>query len=85
MHQLRAHAAIAGLPIYGDRLYGGAGSIVDDNGKVHELDRIALHALHVEAPTVAATAPLPEAMQIMWRALGGESEAWSSVVSAASR
>ena len=81
MHQLRAHAAGAGLPIYGDRLYGGASSIIDDNGKVHELDRIALHALRVEAPTVAATAPVPDAMRAMWRALGGASDGLRALVS----
>lgn len=71
MHQLRAHAAFAGMPLYGDALYGGPRSIVLDDGRVLGLDRIALHAYAVELPHASARAPLPEALAALWRALGG--------------
>ena len=71
LHQLRAHAAFAGAPLFGDALYGGPRSVVLDDGRVVAIDRIALHALAVEVPHVAARAPLPEDLQTLWRDLGG--------------
>ena len=61
-HQLRVHAAHAGAPLLGDRVYGapsasanrGAqrppGSLVLPSGKVLPLGRIALHAARVTVP-----------------------------------
>ena len=61
MHQLRAHAAQAGAPLWGDRLYGGPTRLIEPSGQVHELDRIALHAWRVESPSLMAEAPVPVA------------------------
>jgi 23S rRNA-/tRNA-specific pseudouridylate synthase len=71
MHQLRAHAARAGVPLYGDRLYGGPTQVVDATGAVHALSRLALHAAVVETPTLRAEAPLPADLETLWRLLGG--------------
>jgi 23S rRNA-/tRNA-specific pseudouridylate synthase len=76
MHQLRAHAALAGLPLYGDALYGGPTSVVGEAGRVHALRRVALHAHRVALPLVHATAPRPDDLIALWRELGGEAAAW---------
>lgn len=71
-HQLRRHAAAAGLPIVGDRRYGG-----DAGGW---LDRLALHALRIELPhpmtgrPLTLTAPLPPDLAEVWEAAGGPAE-----------
>lgn len=68
-HQLRRHAAAAGLPILGDRRYGG-----DAGGW---LDRLALHALRlalahpVTGAPLVLTAPLPPDLAEAWTAAGG--------------
>jgi 23S rRNA-/tRNA-specific pseudouridylate synthase len=49
-HQLRVHCAAHGLPLLGDRAYGGASRLISDSGAVTALDRIALHAAWVELP-----------------------------------
>lgn len=65
-HQLRVHAAYAGAPLVGDRVYGvapraggrgrptksslGTASVTLPSGKVHAFPRIALHAAHVTIP-----------------------------------
>lgn len=72
MHQLRAHASEAGHAMYGDRLYRGPCSFSDDGGRVHTLDRIALHAFRVEVPTLEASSPMPTQLQDWWRLLGGD-------------
>jgi 23S rRNA-/tRNA-specific pseudouridylate synthase len=76
MHQLRAHAALAAAPLWGDRLYGGPHSVVLGSGEVKQLDRIALHAVRVELPGLAAEAPPPEPMRALWRWLGGDDAEW---------
>lgn len=43
-HQIRVHAALAGHPLLGDRLYGGPVWVADDAGRRLELPRVALHA-----------------------------------------
>ena len=55
-HQLRVHAAAHGLPLLGDRAYGGASRLTAETGSVRSLDRIALHAAWVELPA-RRTAP----------------------------
>lgn len=69
MHQLRAHAHLAGIPLFGDRLYGGPRQIVTASGAVEPIQRIALHAAVIEIPTLRAEAPLPEAMRQLWEEL----------------
>lgn len=66
MHQLRAHASVAGVPFFGDRLYGGPRQMVCANGAVEPIDRIALHAAVVEMPTLRAESALPEALTRWW-------------------
>ncbi len=74
MHQLRAHAALAGAPLYGDRLYGGPTQISDATGAVHRIASIALHAQRVTLPSVSAVSPLPWRMLALWEQLGGTAE-----------
>lgn len=69
-HQLRIHAAMAGLPIVGDRRHGGAVG--------GWLPRLALHAaeLRLDHPVtgeaLAFRAPLPADLRAAWQAAGGE-------------
>ncbi|MEZ4439376.1 MAG: RluA family pseudouridine synthase [Polyangiaceae bacterium] len=71
MHQLRAHAAHAGHPLYGDRRYGGPTSLIAGDGSVLAADRIALHAWRVALPHLRAEAPAGATLAGWWRALGG--------------
>jgi 23S rRNA pseudouridine1911/1915/1917 synthase len=71
MHQLRAHAAFAGLPLYGDRRYGGPSTVTLTNGSVRAINRVALHASRVAMPHLEASAAVPPAMRQLWRDLGG--------------
>jgi 23S rRNA-/tRNA-specific pseudouridylate synthase len=71
MHQLRAHAALAGAPLYGDRLYGGPRNITTLSGKVCGLTRITLHCWRIVLPELEATAPVPAELSELWRSLGG--------------
>ncbi len=65
-HQLRVHAAHAGVPLLGDRLYGGPRRSVLADGSVVALHRAALHCTRVRIPDPAGgaelcfEAPLPE-------------------------
>jgi 23S rRNA pseudouridine1911/1915/1917 synthase len=81
-HQIRVHAAHAGVPLVGDREYGGAPRFTLPGGAVLELRRIALHAARVVirmargAPFVAE-APVPAELAQIWERLGGEADAWN--------
>ncbi len=87
-HQLRAHAAAAGMPLFGDRRYGGPATLVAADGRVRELGRVLLHAFEIElpasdgAPFCARAEPPPEFLQC-WRDLGGQSAALSAYGAAA--
>jgi 23S rRNA-/tRNA-specific pseudouridylate synthase len=77
MHQLRIHAAAAGVPMLGDRRYGGALRVTDAMGHVSSVDRIALHSFCVElvdgpGEPWRVEAPLPDDLQQLWGELGGE-------------
>jgi 23S rRNA pseudouridine1911/1915/1917 synthase len=77
MHQIRAHAARAGVPLLGDRRYGGSTSLSDAAGRVHAIERVALHCARVELEgLLVAEAPVPEELRRLWRLLGGGDEAW---------
>lgn len=68
-HQLRRHAALAGLPMLGDRRYGGHAATW--------LPRLALHAwrMRLQHPLSGALlelhAPLPSALAQAWGLAGG--------------
>jgi 23S rRNA-/tRNA-specific pseudouridylate synthase len=76
MHQIRAHAALTGAPLFGDARYGGLRRSVDARGAVVALGRIALHAWRVALPELEATAPVPEELRALWRRLGGSDADW---------
>lgn len=74
-HQLRVHCTAHGLPLLGDRAYGGASRFISDSGAVTALDRIALHAAWVELPLSAPfriESPTPAFFLDLWRAFAGD-------------
>ena len=62
-HQLRVHAAAAGVPLVGDRIYGGPARITTSTGAVRAPGRIALHCARVDIALpgghVSASSPIP--------------------------
>jgi 23S rRNA-/tRNA-specific pseudouridylate synthase len=82
-HQLRVHASHAGMPLLGDRDYGGVVRVTAAGGRVVALARIALHCARVVAAGTAADAPIPDELARVWTALGGGPEAWEKAVSCA--
>lgn len=75
-HQLRVHMAHVGLPLLGDRHYGGPQRIVLANGRAVRAPRTMLHCAWVQLPTSDGVgrrlaAPLPEDMLRIWAAVGG--------------
>ena len=86
-HQIRVHSAHAGLPLVGDRDYGGDARITLPTGRVVALARIALHAARVTVPAVGeggsplvVDAPIPEDLKRLWAELGGDAEAWNTAL-----
>jgi 23S rRNA-/tRNA-specific pseudouridylate synthase len=78
-HQLRVHASAHGLPLLGDRAYGGVARLTSITGSVRELARIALHAAWVELPLDEPRrieAPVPQALLEAWRDFSGDHEAF---------
>jgi 23S rRNA-/tRNA-specific pseudouridylate synthase len=80
-HQLRVHAARAGVALFGDKHYGGPIQLVQSNGRVLRAARVMLHCARLELPGIASQAelvveaPLPSDMRDLFAALGG-SDAW---------
>lgn len=72
-HQLRVHCALAGAPLLGDRVYGGAARLADSTGAVHALARIALHAAALDGPRLRVRSALPTAVLDWARWLGADS------------
>jgi RluA family pseudouridine synthase len=75
-HQIRVHAAHAGVPLLGDGDYGGQRRVVHADGSVQQLSRIALHALKVALPLPDGNnwnivAPVPAELSQLWQSLGG--------------
>ncbi len=69
-HQLRAHMAHIGTPIFGDEKYGGNAGMPEGMSK-----RLHLHARRIVFPhprggTVDVTAPLPQHMRDTWAMFG---------------
>lgn len=77
-HQLRVHAATAGLPLIGDKLYGGPVRVVSASGAVRAPGRIALHCARVDIALpsghVSAASPLPAALVALSTFAGVELE-----------
>ena len=72
-HQLRVHCAALGVPIIGDRKYGGAASVIDGLPS----GDMMLHARAIELPHPAGgkleiEAPLHDGMRTAWRFFGFE-------------
>lgn len=72
-HQLRVHCAALGVPIVGDRKYGGAASIIDGLPS----GGLMLHARAIELPhpgggRLEIEAPLHDGMRAAWRFFGFE-------------
>ncbi|MEZ4222442.1 MAG: RluA family pseudouridine synthase [Polyangiaceae bacterium] len=75
-HQLRIHAAAAGLPLIGDRRHGGPRSWTLPDGRVQELSRVALHAWEIgladpEGGTFQVRSTVPAVLVELWCSLGG--------------
>jgi 23S rRNA pseudouridine1911/1915/1917 synthase len=84
-HQIRVHAAHAGVPLLGDRDYGGAARLTLPGGAVLELRRVALHAARVvigaaRGTPFVAQAPVPAELDQLWARLGGAPDAWNLCV-----
>jgi 23S rRNA-/tRNA-specific pseudouridylate synthase len=79
-HQLRVHAAKAGLPLLGDKHYGGPMQAVLPDGRVLRASRVMLHCARVRLPDIAGgagkmltiDAPAPEDFERLWKQLGGD-------------
>ena len=74
-HQLRVHCAALGVPIIGDRKYGGTASIIDGLPS----GSMMLHARAIELPhpvggRLKIEAPLHDGMRSAWQFLGFEPE-----------
>jgi RluA family pseudouridine synthase len=87
-HQLRVHAAQAGVPLVGDRVYGAKRPMVLPSGKVLALARVALHAARVRIVEPNGTvseyvAPLPPELEPVLVSLGLDQTAWEKAVASA--
>lgn len=86
-HQLRVHASHAGMPLLGDRTYGGPTRLTLKTGRVLPIDRVALHARWVELPVAGSArrfeAEVPPELAALWRALGGDDAAWDTAAACA--
>jgi 23S rRNA-/tRNA-specific pseudouridylate synthase len=77
-HQLRLHAAHAGLALYGDRPYGGPQRLVLADGSVVSARRTMLHCCRVSVPAMEGEGVLRVESQpaddliAFWSAAGGE-------------
>jgi RluA family pseudouridine synthase len=86
-HQLRVHAAHAGAPLLGDRVYGGPSRATLASGAVLAFDRVALHAARVRVPRADGSilevrAPVPESLRRWWEKGGGDEGAWDVALTA---
>jgi 23S rRNA pseudouridine1911/1915/1917 synthase len=83
-HQLRMHAAHAGVPLLGDTTYGGPGRLVLAGGVVRPVERVALHAawveLEVAGERLRVAAALPADLLRLWSDLSGAPGAWAEAL-----
>lgn len=79
-HQIRVHAAHAGVPLLGDADYGGSRRVTLPSGAVREIGRIALHAALIEVRLGSrwwrVQADLPHELQRLWSDLSGVPAVW---------
>lgn len=85
-HQIRVHASDAGMPLVGDRDYGGPTRLVLGDGSIVSTTRIGLHAARVVVPgergPIEAIAPIPSELSALWTRLGGDAGAWEQAIAA---
>lgn len=82
-HQLRVHAAHAGIPLFGDVHYGGPRRIVLPDGLVVTARRVMLHMRRLSLPDVARggsaslelASEIPDDFRRAFAGLGGDPEA----------
>lgn len=72
-HQLRAHAAVLGTPIVGDRKYGGDNALVEGIAPKLHLHARSLEIPHPDGGVISVTAPLPGHMLDTWKVFGFDS------------
>jgi 23S rRNA pseudouridine955/2504/2580 synthase/23S rRNA pseudouridine1911/1915/1917 synthase len=85
-HQIRVHAAHAGAPLVGDRVYGGPARVTLASGCVVAPRRIALHAARVVVPDSrgrpwVVVSEIPEELLALGLALGLGRAEWDGAVS----
>ena len=72
-HQIRVHAAAAGVAVLGDVAYGGVRRCVLDDGGAVSAPRVMLHAWAVSIPGgPRVLADVPADMTAAWEAAGGD-------------
>ena len=70
-HQIRVHAARAGVPLIGDALYGGPRRMTSASGAVRTAGRVALHCASVSIECIMSVrSPVPPEL-VEWLALCG--------------
>lgn len=79
-HQLRVHAAHAGVPLLGDVRYGGPRRITRDDGSVVRAARVMLHCARLCIPRVEGgelelCCEAPDDLRELWMSLGGDRSA----------
>lgn len=80
-HQLRVHAAHAGVPLLGDPRYGGPKRVVRPDGRVLTARRVMLHCAWLGLPevegagTIEVAREAPADLAALWTALGGDPSA----------
>jgi 23S rRNA-/tRNA-specific pseudouridylate synthase len=81
-HQLRLHAAHSGIPLLGDRTYGGETRLTGADGSVVGLTRIALHAAEVSVPlaegTLTVHAEVPAFFEETWKSFSTDPVPWET-------
>lgn len=80
-HQLRVHASAHGVPLLGDRSYGGPSRWVAPDGRVHGFERVLLHAAWIQLGDAApVSSALPALFAEIFAANGGAPAALARAV-----